>query len=241
VKRLRRVERILLSQSGRDCRGAQSGHGRFGDIRRAFYLDGVSGCRRSRVEPLRALSRPLVDLKPQTVRDLRPCCICCGAPEADLGRSRSSTMCWCAAMGASLSNGWQRGPGCMRGDRDAIVASAIFDERFYLLTYPDIAAAGVDPSSTILVFGRFENRKPVRDSSTLLHMLRSTLRSRLGMEPFLHYVLIGQVAARPCRGRKRSRRGCLTRENRFGATRLMRVPDTGSDAPLGGVISFRHI
>ena len=41
----------------------------------------------------------------------------------------------------------------------AVLKSAVFDQDFYLKTYPDIAQAGVNPLLHYLESGRFEKRK----------------------------------------------------------------------------------
>jgi len=74
-------------------------------------------------------------------------------------------------MAAPERSSWAgdaRGPDMSQGEHfelppialRAAIASGVFDERFYLSTYPDIAAAGVDPLEHYLAAGRFEGRRP---------------------------------------------------------------------------------
>ena len=87
--------------------------------------------------------------------------------------------------------------GLSRSDLNAVIASAMFDERFYLMTYSDIAEAGVDPFEHYLVFGRFENRKPSAIFDPVAYVEANPEVATSGMEPFLHYVLVGQAAGAP--------------------------------------------
>ncbi len=72
----------------------------------------------------------------------------------------------------------------------------VFDHTFYLTTYPDVAAACVDPLSHFLAFGMDEGRSP--------HCLfdpefyRSQMpASDAGTAPFLHYLQHGDIDPHP--------------------------------------------
>src|SRR5208282_6239614 len=112
--------------------------------------------------------------------------------------------------------------GLSASDLKAAVASGIFDERFYLMTYPDIAEAGVNPLEHYLTTGRFEKRKPSAVFDPSAYIEANPQVATEGMEPFLHYVLIGQAAGVPLsKAELILPRPALTREIASGTKRLI--------------------
>ncbi len=87
--------------------------------------------------------------------------------------------------------------GLTQSEFDAVVISRVFDESFYLNTYPDIAAAGLNSLLHYLEHGRFEKRRAsaLFDPNVYVEINPGVLSS--GVEPFLHYVLIGRTANAP--------------------------------------------
>jgi hypothetical protein len=129
--------------------------------------------------------------------------------------------------------------GLSRKALEAAVASEIFDERFYLMTYPDIAEAAVNPFEHYLATGRFEQRKPsaIFDPSAYIEANPEVATS--GMEPFLHYVLVGQAAGAPLsKAETILPRPALTREIASGTKRLIVFLTPGYEARSGGVLSI---
>jgi len=126
--------------------------------------------------------------------------------------------------------------GLSRSDLKAAVALAIFDERFYLMTYPEVAEAGVSPFEHYLAAGRFEMRKPSAIFDPVEYAEANPEVATSGMEPFLHYVLVGQVADAPL-----SPRPALTREIAAGTKRLIVFLTPGYEARAGGVLSIAAI
>ena len=129
--------------------------------------------------------------------------------------------------------------GLSRKALEAAVASEIFDERFYLMTYPDIAEAAVNPFEHYLATGRFERRKPsaIFDPSAYIEANPEVATS--GMEPFLHYVLVGQAAGAPLsKAETILPRPALTREIASGTRRLIVFLTPGYEARSGGVLSI---
>jgi len=129
--------------------------------------------------------------------------------------------------------------GLSRKALEAAVASEIFDERFYLMTYPDIAEAAVNPFEHYLATGRFERRKPsaIFDPSAYIEANPEVATS--GMEPFLHYVLVGQAAGAPLsKAETILPRPALTREIASGTKRLIVFLTPGYEARSGGVLSI---
>jgi TOD1/MUCI70, glycosyltransferase-like domain len=112
--------------------------------------------------------------------------------------------------------------GLSPSDLRAVVASGMFDERFYLKTYPDVAEAGIDPFEHYLTFGRFEKRRPSAIFDPVAYAESNPEVITSGMEPFLHYVLVGQAAGAPLsKAETTPPRPALTREIACGTKRLM--------------------
>src|SRR5262249_9744700 len=84
--------------------------------------------------------------------------------------------------------------GLSPGELSDAVASGIFDERFYLSMYQDIATAGVDPLEHYLLQGRFEKRRPSALFDPSAYLDANPELTGQGIEPFLHYVRIGRAA-----------------------------------------------
>ena len=82
-------------------------------------------------------------------------------------------------------------------DFAAVLESAVFDQDFYLKTYPDIAQAGVNPLLHYLESGRFEKRKASATFDPAAYLEANPEVANSGIEPFLHDVLIGRAAGAP--------------------------------------------
>lgn len=68
---------------------------------------------------------------------------------------------------------------------------AIFDAKYYLRRYPDIAEAGVDPLAHFLSTGWAEGRNPCALFDTELYLERNPDVALVGMNPLVHYVRHG--------------------------------------------------
>jgi 1,4-dihydroxy-2-naphthoate octaprenyltransferase len=77
-----------------------------------------------------------------------------------------------------------------RGDRGV-------DQAWYLTTYPDIAAAGLDPVQHYLQFGWREGRDPRPDFSTRGYLAIHTDVAGSGQNPFIHYLRHGGCKGPP--------------------------------------------
>lgn len=132
--------------------------------------------------------------------------------------------------------------GLTRSVLRAVVASEIFDERFYLMAYPEVAEAGVSPFEHYLTVGRFEKRKPSAIFDPVAYAEANPEAAASGMEPFLHYVLIGRAAGMsPSKAETILPRPELTREITSGTRRLILFLTPGFDARVGGVLSIAAI
>jgi hypothetical protein len=87
----------------------------------------------------------------------------------------------------------------MSRDAHTIRASALFDDEFYLRSYPDVAADEVDPLLHYLMYGASEGRWPNPSfDPTFYASQAATLRRR--ENPLLHYIATGRqlgYATRP--------------------------------------------
>jgi hypothetical protein len=71
-----------------------------------------------------------------------------------------------------------------------------FDAAYYLASYPDIAAAGIDPLQHFLAVGDKEGRNPNRFFSTKGYLEANPDIAATHSHPFLHFVLCGYAEGR---------------------------------------------
>lgn len=84
----------------------------------------------------------------------------------------------------------QRNP----GKRAAL--SQLFDAEWYLQSYPDVAAAGIDPFAHYVSIGASEGRDPSPNFSTLRYLRRHPDLAKAGVNPLLHYLDFGMREGR---------------------------------------------
>jgi hypothetical protein len=129
--------------------------------------------------------------------------------------------------------------GLSPGDLQAVIAAEIFDERFYLVTNPDVVAASICPLEHYLRHGRFEKRRPSAVFDPIGYLEANPEVAAEGGEPFLHYALIGQAASLPLsKAETIPPRPELTREIALGTKRLIIFLVPGSEVRSGGVLSI---
>ena len=92
-------------------------------------------------------------------------------------------------VGASERAAFARQLGILRG-------SALFDARWYLEEYPDVAQAQVDPAEHYLFFGAREGRNPGPNFDTYAYYRANRDVSRAGYNALIHFELSGQTEAR---------------------------------------------
>ena len=98
----------------------------------------------------------------------------------------------------------------------ALRRSELFDAAWYAASYPDVAAAGIDPARHYLRAGAQEGRNPSARFSGRDYLDRNPDVARAGINPLLHYL----------------RRGA--REGRSAAVQAQTAPVLGDQAPLYG-------
>jgi hypothetical protein len=81
----------------------------------------------------------------------------------------------------------------LRNQRDFILKSGLFDEDFYLKSYPDVAASKIDPICHYLLFGARELRNPNPSFNTGRYLDRypDVRNDKKNINPLIHYVLYG--------------------------------------------------
>ncbi len=73
----------------------------------------------------------------------------------------------------------------------AIERSGLFDEKFYRMKYPDVAAAGVEPLAHYLIHGASEGRNPSPLFDTGYYLMKNPEIARTPLHPLLHYLQQG--------------------------------------------------
>jgi O-antigen biosynthesis protein len=79
---------------------------------------------------------------------------------------------------------------------DYALISHDFDREFYLSSYEDVAAAGVDPLGHYLFSGWQEGRNPCDTFDTAFYISRYTDVAASGTNPFVHYIKQGRAENR---------------------------------------------
>jgi GT2 family glycosyltransferase/glycosyltransferase involved in cell wall biosynthesis len=77
--------------------------------------------------------------------------------------------------------------------------SGLFDRRWYVTAYPDVAASGVDPLRHYIAFGAREGRNPSPFFNSLDYLASNADVARAGLNPLAHFVLYGASEGRPYR------------------------------------------
>ena len=77
-----------------------------------------------------------------------------------------------------------------------VVESGLFDARWYLERYPDVASAGIDPLVHYLTAGGFEGRVPHPDFDGAFYLASNPDVAAAGVNPLVHYVTAGRAEGR---------------------------------------------
>lgn len=84
----------------------------------------------------------------------------------------------------------------MQEELQLIKGSGLFDEAWYLQTYPDVAAAGMDPVEHYWANGAAEKRDPSPSFSTGYYLESNRDVSDSGMNPLVHFIQFGKSEGR---------------------------------------------
>ncbi|WP_332362786.1 MULTISPECIES: hypothetical protein [Asaia] len=73
-----------------------------------------------------------------------------------------------------------------------------FDAAWYLETYPDVSACGIDPVEHFMTHGYLEGRDP-NGSFSVAEYIAANPDIPLTINPFLHFIMHGAAEGRPLR------------------------------------------
>ena len=79
----------------------------------------------------------------------------------------------------------------IRRQAEVLNQSGLFDQQWYLSKYPDVAAAGVDPTEHYLQIGATEGRNPSSKFDTVYYLQSNPDVAAAGVNPLLHYIQFG--------------------------------------------------
>jgi len=82
------------------------------------------------------------------------------------------------------------------GQIEQIRASGLFDEKWYLQTYPDVAQSGQDPLNHYYAYGVAEGRNPSAEFDTQWYLETYTDVAAANLNPLFHYILYGRAEGR---------------------------------------------
>jgi hypothetical protein len=102
-----------------------------------------------------------------------------------------------------LSGAWNFMSGTKRKERRKasrlrreIIASGLFDGAWYLATYPDVAANGLDPIRHYVKYGAAEGRNPSPSFDAAQYLEQHLDVKESGKNPLIHYIRYGQAEGR---------------------------------------------
>lgn len=84
-------------------------------------------------------------------------------------------------------------------DRHLIKKSGLFDPAYYLLTYPDVRIADVDPLTHFMKVGWKEGRNPSEQFDTQSYLDTYPDAQESGLNPLIHYISYSRQEARRSR------------------------------------------
>jgi len=92
---------------------------------------------------------------------------------------------------------------------DLVRNDSLFDEQWYLRTYPDVAEAKVDPATHFVETGWREGRDPGPDFATSAYLKANPDVARAGLNPLVHYIEFGKFEGRDISPRRRQERPAI--------------------------------
>lgn len=101
-----------------------------------------------------------------------------------------------------------------------ISGSELFDREYYLQTYPDVAAAGIDPVEHYVRFGAEEGRDPGPNFRTRYYLDSNPDVAASGQNPLKHYLEYGRAEGRSTMPDPHTRSSATKESRSDGATRV---------------------
>ena len=77
-----------------------------------------------------------------------------------------------------------------------IIESGLFDRRWYLEAYPDVAQSGMDPLEHYARSGIYEGRSPGPNFDAVWYLAQNRDVAAAGVAPFIHYLSAGRAEGR---------------------------------------------
>src|SRR5947209_8265241 len=102
----------------------------------------------------------------------------------------------CAARMTGRARGRFAAGSLRRIDLQLVQASPLFDDAWYLQTYPDVQRAGKDPLLHYMSDGWREGRDPGPEFRTSAYLKANADVARSGINPLLHYIEFGHAEGR---------------------------------------------
>ena len=107
-----------------------------------------------------------------------------------LARMRNSRSWRITAPIRALFGGRPNRPhGAPAKEIDIVSRSGLFDRQWYLETYPDVAASGMDPIEHFLRFGAVERRNPAPGFDVESYLAKNPHVAQSGMNPLVHFIV----------------------------------------------------
>lgn len=107
---------------------------------------------------------------------------------------------WLRGQLKNAQNGWYKNSRAHRRkvkkEIDLIKATELFNERWYLETYPDIASSGHSPLMHYLIYGASEGRNPSASFNSFNYIQAYPDVASEGRNPLVHFIKYGQYEGR---------------------------------------------
>jgi hypothetical protein len=166
------------------------------------------------------------------------------AAEAAVGRYRASlplrAYMRLSAATERLSTGGRRAKRKRRNEElQAIASSGLFDAAWYLATYPDVAAAGIDPLAHFVEVGWREGRDAGPGFATSAYLKANPDVARSGINPLFHYIEFGRSEGREIQARRGQAKEAAAVIHDFPDPAPVFRGEKGSDQPVRWLRSYR--
>lgn len=121
----------------------------------------------------------------------------------------------------------------------AVKSSPLFDEGWYLQTYPDVSSAKVDAATHFVDTGWREGRDPGPDFATFAYLKANPDVARTGINPLVHYIEFGKFEGRDVPPSKKRDRPATMPQQKFARPAPVFRGDFVRRQPIGWRRSYR--
>lgn len=84
----------------------------------------------------------------------------------------------------------------LKQDMGLLYTSDLFDSQWYLESYPDVAATGIDPAEHYILHGASEGRLPSASFDGDWYLQQNPDVAEMGLNPLIHYIKYGVIEKR---------------------------------------------